>query len=74
MVAKCGTVCTRKAGGRRCSAPGRELDGLGMSPKMSMSKDMQVRAVVQRSTFDHCGAPGYNIAAGRCGLRLYTAS
>lgn len=52
--------------------------------RLAMSRDAQHRAgnassrdvkkicrsVVQRSSFDHCGAPGYNIAAGHCCFRL----
>lgn len=36
------------------------------------SKDVKklCRSAVQRSSFDHCGAPGYNIAVGHCCLRL----
>jgi hypothetical protein len=75
-VARCGTGCARKAGnvedGQRRAGSGILL---GYAVKdVNVKKDMQVRAVVQRSSFDHCGAPGYNIAAGRCGLRLDAAS
>jgi hypothetical protein len=65
-VAKCGTGWYKADNVEKGSAPGWEY----------LVKDVKkiCGSVVQRFSFDHCGAPGYNIAVGHRCLRLNAGS